>query len=106
PRPRPYLYRPGFAGRQGALGQVERELWRLDRGSGAVVLVAGESGVGKTRFAIEVARRAARRDVRVLTGECLPQQGGASLHPLRRPLQRIADWCREWGQNKSEQILG
>jgi serine/threonine protein kinase/tetratricopeptide (TPR) repeat protein len=113
PRPRAYLYRPRLAGREEALRSIEAQLDRLEGGAGGILLVGGESGVGKTRLAMEAARRAKRREMQVLSGECLPQsdpeaRGAESgpLHPLRRPLQKIADWCREWGWERAERIVG
>ena len=64
------------------------------------MLVGGQSGAGKTRLALELAREAALAGVEVLTGESLPseqQAGGSSLAPLRGPLQRLGDRCRERG---------
>ena len=61
PRPRPYLYRPGFSGREQPLHELRRELERLQRGLGGLVLIAGESGVGKTRLVLELAREAAAK---------------------------------------------
>ena len=82
PRPRAYLYRPGFAGREEALEQFERHLEHLRSGAGGVVLVGGESGVGKTRLVLEVARQAELRKLQVLAGECtalsVPEAGAAA----------------------------
>jgi serine/threonine protein kinase/tetratricopeptide (TPR) repeat protein len=117
PRPRAYLYRPGLAGRQEALDQIESCLSRLHEGRGGLVLIAGESGVGKTRLALEVERRLEATGARALTGECLPGAvsgpsaagplpGEGPLHPLRRTLQLIADRCRERGSQETERLLG
>jgi tetratricopeptide (TPR) repeat protein/tRNA A-37 threonylcarbamoyl transferase component Bud32 len=96
---RSYLYRPGFTGRDRLLSSLERSL-----DGGALALVEGESGIGKTRLALELARRARRRGARVLSGECVP--GGATLSPLGRPLLAIADRCREFGAVETERLLG
>jgi serine/threonine protein kinase/tetratricopeptide (TPR) repeat protein len=116
PKPRAYLYRPGLAGRAAALDQLEAQLSRLGSGSGALVLVGGESGVGKTRLVLEFAREDRRSGTGVLVGECLPLSleeqapgaagGGAPLQGLRRALRAIADRCREQGREETERLLG
>jgi predicted ATPase/serine/threonine protein kinase len=169
PRARAYLYRPGFAGREPAFGQLEARLEALQKRSGGLVLVGGESGVGKTRLVLELAHLARQRRVEVLGGECLPGVGSAAqepvptvssvsdpalagprpadpgkqVHPLpspvsrlpsptesaraprgrsdrspwfaaagvplealRKPLQGIADRCREGGAEETERLLG
>jgi eukaryotic-like serine/threonine-protein kinase len=111
PRPRAYLYRPAFAGRAEALAGLDRRIEELGGGRGGVVLVGGESGVGKTRFAVEVGRRAERTGALVLAGECQPpgaQAGsaGGALGALRGPLRRVADRCRERGEREADALLG
>jgi len=107
PAPRPYLYRPSLVARDQALAEIEAVL----PGWGApshVVLLAGPSGVGKTRLALELGQRAAARRVRVVRGECRSVRSlraGAStiapppLYPLRPLLQAIADHCRAEGED-------
>jgi serine/threonine protein kinase/predicted ATPase len=109
PRPRTYLYRPAFAGRADALASLEGSVAALVRGAGGLVLVGGESGIGKTRLMIELGHRAEAAHVLVLMGECLPreaQSGQAPLHALRKPLRRIADRCRERGERETDALLG
>jgi DNA-binding SARP family transcriptional activator/tetratricopeptide (TPR) repeat protein len=48
------------------------------RGHGALVMLGGEPGVGKTRLTEEIAGEAARRGMLVLTGYC--DEGGAPPH--------------------------
>ncbi|MBI2569256.1 MAG: tetratricopeptide repeat protein [Candidatus Schekmanbacteria bacterium] len=109
--PRPYLYRPGFTGRAAMLEELEGRLLRLEQQSGALALIAGESGIGKTRFAMEVARRSIERDILVLMGECLApseasEQGSPPLYPFRRILGEIADECREEGEPACDRLFG
>ena len=47
-----------FVGRRRELGELERALEQARAGSGLTVLLAGEAGIGKTRLASELARRA------------------------------------------------
>jgi predicted ATPase len=81
---------------------------------GRFILLEGESGVGKTRLALELSLLATRRQVRVVTGQCVPWGGGASgqeraaaaLHPFRPLLQLLADRCRAGGAAETERLLG
>ncbi|WP_158619231.1 serine/threonine-protein kinase PknK [Corallococcus sp. AB011P] len=115
PRPRSYLYRPGLEGREGplaALGSALEQLRQERRGQ--LILLEGESGVGKTRLAMEVALLASRRQVKTLTGQCALldmsslEQGriAVALHPFRPLLQWLADRCRERGDAEAERLLG
>jgi eukaryotic-like serine/threonine-protein kinase len=133
PPARAYLYRPGFTGRADVLEPLHLRLTALQSGRGGVVLIAGESGVGKTRLLVELARLASQEGLRVLAGECLPgvasreqhaateeqdastplvtrgsQLGTASapLQAFRLLLQSIADRCRERGELETKRLLG
>ena len=112
PPAKTYLYRPTFAGHEDALARL---LHWVDEPAGGIALVRGESGVGKTRLVMEVARHAARRapDGLVVSGECVPVSGttstgiqAAPLHPLRPVLRAIADHCRASGPSAVARILG
>ena len=69
---------PVFIGRQAELGTAVDALDRAAAGRPVHLLVAGEAGVGKTRFTGEIAREASERGFRVLRGECV-DVGGSSL---------------------------
>jgi DNA-binding CsgD family transcriptional regulator len=60
-----------FVGRVGELAELERALAAAEAGSGATVLVAGEAGIGKTRLASEIGRRASEAGFVVLLGRSL-----------------------------------
>ncbi len=116
PPPRSYLYRPGFVGRADAIASLEEAVERLaKRRQGGLVLIHGESGVGKTRIAMELARKATQRSLTVVTGRCLTL--GASgervkaevappLHPFRPLLLEAADRAREGGRATAERLFG
>jgi predicted ATPase len=79
---------PIFVGRQRELDRVQAALARAGRGTPAFVLVAGEAGVGKTRFVHEIARNAEAEGARVLEGGSTPVGGeglpfGAVIEALR-----------------------
>jgi class 3 adenylate cyclase len=61
---------PVLVGRQEELSQLEDALLSANRGDGRFVLVAGEAGIGKTRLATELTRRARKLGCDVLWGSC------------------------------------
>jgi class 3 adenylate cyclase len=61
---------PVLVGRQDELSQLEDALLSANRGDGRFVLVAGEAGIGKTRLATELTRRARKLGCDVLWGSC------------------------------------
>jgi eukaryotic-like serine/threonine-protein kinase len=105
PRARAYLYRPRFAGRDQPLRRLNELLALASSGRGALVLVGGESGAGKTRLSLEAARGAQRLGLRVLLGECPPGEP-APLQGFRHILQSLADLCRERGAETTQRLLG
>lgn len=114
PSPRPYLYRPKFSGREALIEQLREDLARGAKGEGRLVLVGGESGVGKTRFAMEATRLGRERGMRVITGECTAVSssvgstavGFVPLNALKPLLQAIADHCHAEGREFADRVLG
>ncbi|MFC1853408.1 protein kinase, partial [candidate division CSSED10-310 bacterium] len=105
PKPRSYLYRSGLVDREEYLGQLHRFLIELNNGHGALVLLGGESGVGKTRLVMEFAREIIDQDYSVLSGECL-ERSPQPLALFRKALQTIADRCRIKGSQETDRLLG
>ncbi|WP_375767465.1 protein kinase [Archangium gephyra] len=116
PKPRPYLYRSPFTGREEAVRCLSAELDALSLGRGGRVFIGGGSGVGKTRLAMEMAREAIFSELTVVTGECIPlglsgtqvdaTTRASPLHPFRPLLALVADRCRAWGEAETERLLG
>ena len=104
PTPRPYLYQPPLSGRQAVMSQLTAALDLVRLGEGATILLAGESGVGKTRVLSEVARTAAARGVQVLAGGAAV--GAPPLAALEKPLLSLADRARERGPAEVDFIFG
>jgi ATP/maltotriose-dependent transcriptional regulator MalT len=84
-----------FVGRIGELAELEHALRDASDGRPAVVLLGGESGIGKTRLVSEFARRVTEEDPHaalVLRGEGVEQREGelpyAPLLSALRPLAR------------------
>jgi serine/threonine protein kinase len=133
-KPSAYLYRPALVGRDDALATLHHRVSELGAGRGGIVLLGGESGVGKTRVVAEVAQQAGRNNVFVVAGECvsLPRAEGAepgraassgasrpgqalsvrveghgsALHPLRGLFEAIADRCSDEGAATFAKWLG
>ncbi len=108
-----YVYRPRLIGRGGEMQRFDSVLGRLRERHGGVVLVRGESGVGKTRLAVELATRGSAEGMRVVVAECPPvvgderaQSRAAPLAPLKPLLQAIADRCLDQGDGERERLLG
>jgi serine/threonine protein kinase/tetratricopeptide (TPR) repeat protein len=109
-----YLYRPEFAGRQATLERLSVLIERARQGEGAMALVTGESGLGKTRLVLELGARAVGASMTVLTGECTPVGAqrldasvrGEPLHPFRNFLMAVADACRAGSESVRARLLG
>ena len=115
PPPRAYLYRPGFTGREEVFRKLRQRIDAARSGQGAMIFLAGESGVGKTRLATEAGRAATGASLRAVASECTPfnvaeQEGadynGAPLHPFARVLEAVADRCQEFGPSETARLLG
>ncbi|MEV4581212.1 AAA family ATPase [Nonomuraea jabiensis] len=77
-----------FVGREEQLRVLDGELAAAEFGSGLVIL-QGDSGVGKTRLASEVARRALKRQFTVLAGRCTDPARRA-YEPIAGAVERLA----------------
>jgi serine/threonine protein kinase/tetratricopeptide (TPR) repeat protein len=113
PPARSYLYRPRLVGREAVVSSVRAVRDRTLRGEGALVLVGGESGVGKTRLAMELTRGAGRGRMQIVSSEAGPSAGlstrgggQAPFHMVRPILQAIGDRCRLGGAEVTERLLG
>jgi len=60
-----------FVGREAERAQIGAAVEEALAGSGALVMLAGGAGVGKTRLAIESAREASKKGALVLLGRCV-----------------------------------
>jgi DNA-binding CsgD family transcriptional regulator len=75
-----------FVGRTGELSQLVAAL----TGDVRLVLVVGDAGVGKTRFAAEAMAQAAATGMVTVRGECLPLTDTLPLLPLTAALGELA----------------
>jgi DNA-binding CsgD family transcriptional regulator/tetratricopeptide (TPR) repeat protein len=80
-----------FVGRAGELGKLDGAVAAARARKGATVLVAGEAGIGKTRLAAELARRARDAGFEVLLGRSIDLVG------TELPYQPFVDALRPLG---------
>lgn len=78
-----------FVGRGAALDEVGVLLARLESGTGGVLVVSGEAGVGKTRLAEETARLAKARGAAVGWGRAWEAGGAPPYWPWTRALREL-----------------
>ena len=74
--------RTPYVGRSEERGTLRRLIERAASGTGAVALVAGEAGLGKTRLVEEIGREARARGMFVVGGQCRDMEGAAPYLPF------------------------
>src|SRR5205823_2487525 len=74
--------RTPYVGRSEERALLRRLLDRAGTGTGGVVLIAGEAGLGKTRLVDETAREARGRSMFVVRGQCHDMEGAAPYLPF------------------------
>ncbi|MDI1430203.1 serine/threonine-protein kinase PknK [Polyangium sorediatum] len=113
PRARPYLYRPPFQGRKDLMALCGCAVESLqNKHRGGLMLIHGESGLGKTRLMMELVRAAQPR-MNVLTAQCQAVSAGKDgatvgmrpLAPLLPLLRAAADRVRN-SQADAEHVFG
>ena len=95
--------RTPFVGRVRERARLLQAVERARRGEGALLLIGGEAGVGKSRLVEEVAAEAQRLGLRVLTGHCVDQQGAPPYLPL---IEQIEAAARQISPEALRQALG
>jgi DNA-binding CsgD family transcriptional regulator len=96
-----------LVGRQDELAVVHRRLDHVSAGSGGVLLVVGEAGIGKSRLLGEAADRARERGVTVLSGRAV--EGGGTYRPIAQALLgevRGKAWRQDEGLRPYRVALG
>jgi DNA-binding CsgD family transcriptional regulator len=82
-----------LVGREAELSGLGRRLERAARGEGGVALVAGEPGIGKTRFLAEVAARAEAEGWLALSGRAYETEGMPPYLPIAEALRAYLLVC-------------
>jgi eukaryotic-like serine/threonine-protein kinase len=70
-----------FVGRQQEMGKLKAALEDALSGQGSLVMLAGESGIGKTRITQEVMKSAALAGAQALWGNCYEGEGAPPYWP-------------------------
>jgi class 3 adenylate cyclase/predicted ATPase len=78
-----------LVGRDGPLGELVEHWSAAETGAGRVVLLSGEPGIGKSRLAHELCKRAASESSPVLRLRCSPYNTGSPLFPLVEHLLKV-----------------
>ncbi|MBI1885040.1 MAG: AAA family ATPase, partial [Chloroflexi bacterium] len=90
----PIVERTPYVGREAERAELRRLLEQSIPGHGALVMIGGEPGVGKTRLTEELAMEAAQRGVTVRTGHCYEMEGAPPYIPFVEMLEeaiRVAE---------------
>ncbi|MGH7319993.1 MAG: ATP-binding protein, partial [Candidatus Rokuibacteriota bacterium] len=80
-----------FVGRRAALRELAAGLDEAEAGRGALVLVTGEPGMGKTRLCMEFERHARSRAARVVWGTCWEGDGAPAYWPWVQVLRDLIE---------------
>ncbi|MDH5672589.1 MAG: AAA family ATPase [Myxococcales bacterium] len=94
--------REPLVGREELMQRLGNRLDEARAGSGRLLLLTGEAGIGKTRCAEELAQVAAEHGMCVATGRCVEASGAPVFWPFVQALRaigqqqaRLAERCRE-----------
>jgi class 3 adenylate cyclase len=88
--PTAFLAATPFVGRDEELARIVGLLHRAQAGEGALVMIVGEPGIGKTRLAEEVAELAQREGTRVLAGRCYEGEWAPPYGPFVEAIETYA----------------
>ena len=84
-----------LVGRREEVGLLVRA-WEASRqGRGQVILIQGESGIGKSRLVDTLRAHAADGDFLWIATRCSPYHASSSLHPVIEHLKRLAGWTAD-----------
>ena len=84
-----FIQAAGFVGRVTELTTLQQALAQAQQGHGSAWLIAGESGIGKSRLLSEFRIQALVEDVLVLEGQETQAGGNRPLQVWREPLRRL-----------------
>ncbi|GII05638.1 BTAD domain-containing putative transcriptional regulator [Planobispora takensis] len=100
PAPGPAGGLPRLVGREPHLRRIAERLDDAGRGRGGVLLIGGESGIGKTRLAEAAAEMAAERGLTAVWSRCVEGRGAPAFWPWIQVLQALGE-----GHGGLEEVL-
>ncbi|MCP4996612.1 MAG: tetratricopeptide repeat protein, partial [Gammaproteobacteria bacterium] len=83
-----YLQAATFVGREAEMAQLTEVLTQVEAGQGAIWLIGGESGVGKSRLVDELRIQAMVKGIAVMRGQAV-EGGGLPFQLWREPVRRL-----------------
>jgi DNA-binding SARP family transcriptional activator len=99
----PHIPAEDFVGRKTELSEIDVALQRALRGQGGLLLIGGEPGIGKSRLADELSRRASALEAEVVRGRCWEAGGSPAYWPW---VQALRGYVREVDPNSLGEQLG
>jgi DNA-binding SARP family transcriptional activator len=93
----------GFVGREAELADLESALEAALLGRGSVFMIGGEPGIGKSRLADELSRRAVARGADALWGRCWEAGGAPAYWPW---VQALRMYLRDVDADRLRRHLG
>lgn len=91
----------GLLGRDEEIAFLEERWARAIRGSGQVVMIEGDAGLGKTSLVRALAGRLGSEGHTILEGRCLPYFRNTPYHPVVELLRR---WLGRSGEEQSDVV--
>lgn len=86
---------PPLVGRQEELGLLSRAWQQSKEGSGQVVLISGEAGIGKSRLIEAISAEVRNDGFTRVTLRCSPYHSNSALYPVVTQLSRAMGWAAD-----------
>jgi class 3 adenylate cyclase/tetratricopeptide (TPR) repeat protein len=94
-----------FAGREPELRRLEGVLQETEQSGGKFVVICGPAGIGKSRLADQVRRKAQAKGARVLHGWCESYAGLSPFQPFLQVLRQVFRLTSGVGRDDGARIL-
>ncbi len=89
-----YALHGQFVGREAEMQRLETSWQRALQETSRIVLIGGESGIGKSRLVEEFAIQAQLKGTQVIRGQCV-EHGGSAYQPWREILRVLTHYVEE-----------